>query len=72
MPIITKPSTIDKNSPAEISLDKAALAAVSSVVADDYFSDSDNWKEVLIYYRSSTGNQREILKFNATVSFLLE
>jgi len=41
MPIITKPSTIDKNSPAEISLDKAALAAVSSVVADDYFSDSD-------------------------------
>jgi hypothetical protein len=68
MPIITKPSTIDKNSPAEISLDKAALAAVSSVVADDYFSDSDNWKEVLIYYRSSTGNQREILKFNATVS----
>ncbi len=68
MPIITKPSTIDKNSPAEISLDKAALAAVSSVMADDYFSDSDNWKEVFIYYKSSTGNQREILKFNATVS----
>ena len=68
MPIITKPSTIDKNSPAEISLDKAALAAVSLVVADDYFSDSDNWKEVFIYYKSSTGNQREILKFNATVS----
>lgn len=68
MPIITKPASIQKNSPAEISLDKAALAAVPSVVADDYFSDSDNWKDVLIYYKSSTGNQREILKFNAELA----
>lgn len=68
MPIITKPAAVDKNSPAEISLDKSALANVASVLADDYFSDSDNWKEVFIYYKSSTGNQREILKFNAELA----
>jgi hypothetical protein len=68
MPIITKPSSIQKNSPAEISLDKSALAAVTSVAASAYYSDSANWKEVFIYYKSSVGNQREVLKFNATIS----
>jgi hypothetical protein len=68
MPIITKPSSIQKNSPAEISLDKSALAAVTSVAANPYYSDSANWKEVFIYYKSSVGNQREVLKFNATIS----
>jgi hypothetical protein len=68
MPIITKPSSIQKNSPAEISLDKSALAAVTSVAANAYYSDSANWKEVFIYYKSSVGNQREVLKFNATIS----
>lgn len=68
MPIITKPATIQKGIAAEISLDKSALAAVASVAANAYYSDSANWKEVFIYYKSSTGNQREILKFNATVT----
>jgi hypothetical protein len=68
MPIITKPATIDKNASAEISLDKSALAAVASVAADTYFSDSANWSRVYIHYKSSTGNQREVLRFNATVA----
>lgn len=66
MPMITKPASISKNAAAEITLDKTVLAALPSVVADDYFSDSSNWNEVLIYFRSSVGNQREILKFDAT------
>lgn len=66
MTIITKPATVEKNSVAEFTLNKSVLAAVDSVVADSYFSNSQNWSEVLIYYKSSEGNQREILKFNAT------
>lgn len=66
MPIITKPATIEKNVSASISLDKSALAAVTSVAADSYFSDSANWSRVHIYYKSSVGNQREMLRFDAT------
>ena len=66
MPMITKPASIEKNSAAEITLDKTVLASITGVTADDYFSDSSNWSEVLVYFRSSEGNQREILKFDAT------
>jgi hypothetical protein len=61
--IITKPATIEKNSAATIVLNKSQLA---SEIADAYYADSANWKEVFIYYKSSTGNQRKILKFNAS------
>lgn len=66
MPIVSKPASIEKNAVAVFTLDKTVLAAVASVVADSYFSDSTKWSEVLIYYKSSEGNQREILKFDAT------
>lgn len=66
MPMITKPASIEKNSAAEITLDKSVLADIDSVSNDLYFGDSTNWSEVLIYFRSSEGNQREILKFDAT------
>jgi hypothetical protein len=68
MPIITKPSSIEKGTSASFSLDKSALAAVASVAADSYYSQSSNWKEVFLYYKSSTGNQRKMLKFNAELS----
>jgi hypothetical protein len=68
MPIITKPASIEKNAAASISLNKSTLAAVASVAADAYYSNSSNWKEVFIYYKSSVGNQREVLKFDATVA----
>lgn len=66
MPIITKPATIEKNIAASISLNKAALAAVTSVASDSYFSNSANWAKVHIYYKSSVGNQKEMLRFDAT------
>lgn len=68
MPIVTKPATVEKNVVAQFTLDKSVLASVASVVADSYFSDMLNWSEVLIYYKSSEGNQREILKFDAIMA----
>lgn len=65
MSIITKPLSIQKNVAATISLSKSELA---SEIADVYYADSTNWKEVIIHYKSSTGNQRKILKFDATQS----
>ena len=68
MPILTKPSTVTKGTPTLFTLDKAALAAVTSVAADAYFSDSANWKSVSLVYSSSVGKQYEIVKFDATKS----
>lgn len=68
MPIVSKPASIEKNTVAVFTLDKTVLANVASVVADSYFSDMLNWSEVLIYYKSSEGNQREILKFDAIMA----
>jgi len=62
MPIITKPASIEKNSLAEISLDKSALAAI---VSNLYFQDSDNWKSVDMVFVSNPGNQRKVIKFDA-------
>jgi len=68
MPIITKPSTIQKSVPALFSLNKSLLAAVSSVSSDPYYSISSNWNFVILYYSSNPGNQREFVKFDATQS----
>ena len=65
MPIITKAGAPEKGSPTEFTLDKTALAAI---VADAYYADEDNWKEVVLNYKSSTGNQKEIVKFDASLA----
>lgn len=68
MSIITKPLSIVKNSAAEFTLDKAALAAVASVAANAYYSVSSNWSKVILQYKSSAGNQKELLEFNASLA----
>lgn len=68
MSILTKADTPVKGTPTLFTLDKAALAAVTSVAADPYFSDSANWKSVSLLYHSSVGNQNKVVKFNATLS----
>ena len=68
MPIITKPSTIEKNSPAIFTLNKSDLAQITSVLNNPYFSIQNNWKNVIICYKSSIGNQKELLRFDATLS----
>jgi hypothetical protein len=66
MPILTKNETPAKGQKAEFQLDKAALAAVTSVAADSYFSDSTNWKSVDMIFKSDLGKQRRLVKFDAT------
>lgn len=65
MAIITKP-TISKGQANEIDLSKSDLAAVSKVVNDSYFSDQTNWSKVAMEYESDTGEQIEMLIFDAS------
>lgn len=65
MAILTKP-LVSKGTAATFVLNKTELAQIASVTADAYFSDSSNWKKVRIHYISSTGNQREVVVFDAT------
>ena len=69
MAIITKPSGgIFKGTPAEITLNKSELALLPIVLLDDYFSVTINWNKIILSYKSSEGNQQEIVEFNATLS----
>lgn len=68
MPIITKPSSIQKNTASEFILNKSELAQLPSILADDYFSDTSNWKEVVLYYKSNPGKQKEILRFDTSLA----
>jgi hypothetical protein len=66
MAIITKPGSIQRNVAALFELNKVDLAAIASVVADTYFSNTTNWRRVKLSYESSTSNQIEIVVFDAT------
>ncbi len=68
MSIITKAGSPVKGSPTEFTLNKSDLALIPSVASDVYFSDLTNWKNVIVYYGSSVGNQKQILNFNAAGS----
>jgi hypothetical protein len=65
MAIITKPS-ISKGSAAIFSLSKSELLQHPMVVADSYFSDSQNWYRINAVYKSSEGSQYEIVEFDAS------
>lgn len=66
MPVITYDTTPTRGTASTVTLDKAALAAVSSVAGDTYYSDNTNWKDVICYFRSSTSRQKELVHFDAT------
>ena len=69
MAIITKPiGGILKGVPATITLNKSELSDLASVSADSYFSVTTNWNKIILSYKSSEGNQQEIVEFNATLS----
>ena len=63
MAIITKGSNLQKGSEVEFTLNITDLLAHASVSGDAYFSNQSNWDKVFINYKSSTGNQKEILIF---------
>lgn len=67
MAILTKPSVINKNTSATFSISKSELASHPSIT-DTYFQNTSNWKSVILVYKSSIGNQNEVLIFDATLA----
>ena len=66
MAIITKPTVMTKGIPALFTLDKDALAAVPSVAASAYYSDTTNWSKVILNYVGEGVHQFHIVSFDAT------
>jgi hypothetical protein len=68
MPIITKPSPLEKNATGVFSLNKTALALHPTVVASAHFSSPNVWEKVIVKYKSDTLGQFESIEFDATVA----
>lgn len=69
MPIISSVPALNaivKGVGATFTLDKSQLALVASVAASPYYSVQSNWKNIILVYQSSTGNQPENVYFDAT------
>jgi hypothetical protein len=69
MAIITKPvGGVLKGLPATFTLNKSQVLALSIVSNDEYFSDSNNWKKIILKYESSEGKQQELVRFDTTLA----
>jgi hypothetical protein len=69
MSIITKPASIQKGEVAEFTLTRSDLLTIVSNFTDDaYFEDTGNWFRVNFKYKSSPGNQYEIVEFDGQQS----
>jgi len=66
MAIITKPASMTKGTPMSFSLNKSELASLNEVSSNTYYSDMQNWQSILVKYKSSGGNQYEVLKFDTS------
>lgn len=64
MSIITKPSTVNRGAIYLFDLSKTELAAHVKVSADGYFSNSVNWKSVILNYKSTARKQYTNVRFN--------
>lgn len=65
MPILTK-SAVVKNVPTPFTLTKSLLAALPLVSSDPYFSVQLNWNKIVLVYKSSIGEQKSIVIFEAS------
>ena len=65
MPILTKPAVV-KNVPTPFTLTKSLLAALPLVSSDPYFSVQLNWNKIVLVYKSSIGEQKSIVIFEAS------
>jgi hypothetical protein len=68
MPIITKPSPLEKDATGIFSLDKTALALHPTVVASAHFSSPNVWDKIIVKYKSETLGQFESVEFDATLA----
>lgn len=69
MAIILKPSNITRGVASQFTLLKTNLISNHVVSANPRFSDFSNWSEVYINYKSSEGNQRTVVNFDADTNF---
>lgn len=69
MSIISKPQVIYKGTPTTFTLFKINLLSNHIVSGNSRFSDISNWKDVYINYKSSEGNQRVNVNFDAKDNF---
>jgi len=65
--ILTIPA-ITKGASNEVQVDKSALALDAKVSGDAYFSDTANWKTILINYQTPTGKQTQVLSCDASLA----
>lgn len=63
MSIVTKPISIVKGIPANITLNPVELEE-HTAITDGFYSSQSNWEKVVIFYRSSIGNQKKTLVFD--------
>jgi hypothetical protein len=69
MSVITKPENIEKGVPAQFTLSRSELLSIVLSFTDDaYFEDTGNWYRVNFKYKSSPGNQYEIVEFDGQQS----
>lgn len=68
MPIITKPSPLEKDATGVFSLDKTALALHPIVVASAHFSSPNVWEKIIVKYKSNTLGQFESIEFDASLA----
>ncbi len=65
MAIIIKPAVTQRGIESQFQLNKIELSELPVVLADNYFSDIENWSKVQLKYKSTIGGQFEIVEFNA-------
>lgn len=68
MPIITKPSPLEKDATGVFTLDKTALALHPLVSGSAHFSSPNVWDKIIVKYKSETLGQFESIEFEASAS----
>jgi hypothetical protein len=68
MPIITKPSPLEKDSTGVFTLDKTALALHPLISGSAHFSSPNVWDKIIVKYKSETLGQFESIEFEASAS----
>lgn len=59
--LVNKPESISKNT--SVSLDYS-LPTLKALVSDEYYGDENNWRNVVLYFKDATGNQKTYVTMN--------
>lgn len=70
MAIISKPALVYKGTPIEFILFKTNLISNHIVSSNSQFSSFSKWSKVYLNYKSTEGNQRIVVNFDAADGFM--